>query len=345
MNKQSLVFFAVAVVIGLMLTQDRKYFINKYIWLGAGIALLCVLPNLIWQYENNWATLELLENVQKTGKDIVLSPLEFIWQQIFILSPFSAPVWIAGVWYFIFNRTGKRFRALGIAYLVTLAIMIVLKGKNYYLAPVYPMLFAAGGVFWENFAEGFRFSRPIKIVYAVLVAITGIVFLPLAVPILPPEKFIAYQNAIGVAPPKTEVGHNGPLPQIFGDQFGWEEMAEKTAEVYNSLPPDERAKTEIYASNYGEAAAVDHFGPQYGLPKAISGHQSYYMWGFGDPDTRTLIVLGGEDEGLAKSCSTIEQKAPVGNPYGMTSEKFNIWICHGLKTPLPELWKHAKFWN
>jgi hypothetical protein len=345
MNKHSMAFFGVAFLIGLVLTQDRKFFADKYLWLGGLLAFVLFLPNLIWQYENNWATLELLQNVQKTGKNVVLSPLEFILQQMLIMLPFTAPIWLGGLWYLLFDRSGKRFRTLGIAYVAVLAIMILLKAKNYYLAPVYPILFAAGGVFWENLAERFRRAKFACYAYAAVLVVTGAAFLPLALPVLRVEKYIAYQDAIGVTPPKTEVGHRGPLPQHFGDMFGWEEMTARTAAVYNSLPPEERSRTAIFGSNYGEAGAIDHFGGAYNLPKAISPHQSYFLWGLRDYDGSTIIVLGSKREDAEKNCGSVEERDSVGNPYAMGEEHFNILICRNLKTPLAELWPKLKHWN
>jgi len=345
MNKHSIVFFGLAFVVGLLFTPDRKVFANKYLWLAGGIAFLIFLPNLIWQYQNDWATLELLQNVQKTGKNVVLAPHEFIFQQIFILFPLTAPVWVAGIWYLLFDKSGKRFRTLGFGYLITLALMILLKAKNYYLAPVYPMLFAAGGVFWENLLAQFRFQKIVKFAYPTLLIIGGLIVLPLAIPVLPVEKFIAYQNALGIAPPKTEVGHQGVLPQHFGDQFGWEEMTAKVAEVYHSLPPEEREKVAIFANNYGEAGAIDFFGEKYGLPKAISNHQSYYFWGPGNYDGSVVIILGDEKEDAEEFFQSVEEKTRVGEPLAMREENFNILVGRGLKQPFPEIWKKIKNWN
>lgn len=345
MNKHSMVFFGIAFVAGLLLTKDRKAFANKYVWLGGAIVFLLFLPNLIWQFQNDWATLELLRSVQTTEKNVVLSPPEFVWQQIFILLPFTAPIWLAGIWYLLFDRDGKRFRTLGITYLVTLVLMIVLKAKNYYMVPIYPMMFAAGGIFWDNIAARFRFGKLAVYAYAAIVIITGSIFLPLAVPLLPPEKFIAYQNALGIAAPKTEVGFDSVLPQHFADRFGWEEMTEKVADAYNSLSPDERAKAAIYGSNYGQAGAIDQFGSRYGLPKAISPHQSYFMWGPRNFDGSVIIVLGDEKADVERNCASVEERERVEHPYSMSYERFNILVCRGLKEPLAEMWPKLKYWN
>ncbi|HUR97451.1 MAG TPA: glycosyltransferase family 39 protein [Pyrinomonadaceae bacterium] len=345
MNKHSIVFFGVALVAGLIATRDRKFIADRYFWLGGLVAFLLFLPNIIWQFENNWATLELLRNVKETGKNVVLGPLEFFWQQIFILLPFTAPIWLAGIWYLIVDRDGKRFRALGVAYLFTLLLMILLGAKNYYLVPIYPMLFAAGGVLLEKVSSGLRFREALVISYSFVLGLFGIVFLPMAVPILAVENLIAYQEKLGIEPPKTEVGHNGPLPQHFGDRFGWEGMVEKVAAVYHSLPPHERKKAAIYAGNYGEAGAIDRFGPAYGLPKAISGHQSYFMWGPREYDGSVILLLGSKREEAERNCSSVEVSDLVEHPYAMAEERFSILVCRGLKTPLPELWPKLKHWN
>jgi hypothetical protein len=345
MNKHSMVFFGLAFVVGLLLTPARKVFLNKWIWIAGAIAFLIFLPNIIWQFQNDFATIELLQNVQKSGKNVVMSPPAFVFSQIFMLLPTTAPIWIAGIWYFLADKNGKRFRFLGICYLILLALMIFFKAKDYYLAPIYPMLFAAGAIWWEQIFEKIRAVRFLKIALPVLIVGMAIVALPFALPVLSVENFLRYENALGIKPPKTEVSHEGVLPQVYGDQFGWEEMVEKVAAVYNSLPPEEREKTGIYASNYGEAGAIDFFGAKYNLPKAISGHQSYYLWGHHGYTGEVLIVLGSKREDAEKNCQSVEEKTEVNHPYSMNEEKYKILICRGLREPLPALWSKLKHWN
>lgn len=345
MNKHSILVFGFAFVAALLLTRERKVFAQKWIWLAGAIAFLIFLPNLIWQYENNWATVELLQNVQKTGKNVVLSPPEFVWQQIFILFPTTAPVWMAGIWYFLFDRNGKRFRFLGICYLAALALMIYLKAKNYYLAPIYPMMFAGGAVWWEQVFERFRSIRFLEFVYPAILIAAGAVALPIVLPVLPIEKFIAYQEATGIKPPKSEVGFDSVLPQTYADEFGWEEMVAKVADVYHALPPEEQTKTAILADNYGQAGAIDFFGGKYGLPKAISPHQSYFLWGTRDYTGESVILLGAKPEEAAPYFESVEEKTEVGHPYSMSYERYKILVCRRMKKPLPEIWTSLKHWN
>ncbi len=345
MNKHSMAFFGFALVAGLLLTPLRKVFLDKYFWLGGAIAFLIFLPNIIWQFQNDFATLELLRNVQATGKNVVMSPLEFFVSQIMGLLPVSLPIWIAGIWFFLADKNGRRFRFLGIAYLILLALMIYLKAKDYYLSPIYPMLFAGGAVFSEQLIEKFRALRFLKYAFPLLIFGVFIAVAPVVLPILPIETLIKYQESIGFKPPKSEVGFDSPLQQIFSDQLGWQEMVEKVGTVYNALPPEEKAVAGIYAGNYGQAGAIDFFGAKYGLPKAISPHQSYFVWGHRDYTGEVLILLGASKEEAEKVCESVEEKTAVGHPYSESYEKYRIIVCRRTKNPLPEIWQSLKFWN
>jgi hypothetical protein len=345
MNKHSIVFFGFALVVGLLLTDKRKSFLDKYFWIGGAIAFLIFLPNIIWQINNDFATLELLRNVQKTGKNVEMSPLQFFVSQIMAIFPTTFPVWLAGIWFFLADKNGRRFRFLGIAYLVLFALMIFLKAKDYYLVPVYPMLLAGGAVFWERLIERIRALRFIKYALPILIFIPAIFIAPVVLPVLPIETLIEYQKAIGFEPPKSEVSHDAPVQQIFSDQFGWREMVEKTAEVYNGLPPEEKAKAGIYAGNYGEAGAIDFFGAEYGLPKAISPHQSYFIWGPRNYTGEVLILLGASKEEAEEACESVEEKIEVDHKYSPSYEKFKIIVCRKTKKSLPKMWQSLKFWN
>jgi hypothetical protein len=239
-------------------------------------------------------------------------------------------------------------RVLGWTYVVLLLTMIVLKAKHYYLAPIYPMLFAAGAVAVEDWLARRPFSRDRlwpKVAIATLVVVIAAPMIPATLPVLPPEKLLAYQRFLGIAPPKTEVHHIGPLEQRFGDQFGWEELVADVARVYWSLAPDERARTAIFANNYGEAGAIDLFGPAYGLPEAICAHQTYYFWGPRGFNGDTIIWLQWDRKSLERLCRSVEQAGEHFHPWGMAEENRPIFICRGLLSPLPEMWPWLKHWQ
>jgi hypothetical protein len=222
-------------------------------------------------------------------------------------------------------------------------LFIVLKGKNYYLAPAYAMLFAAGAIAFERWTRTrLRSSRPI---YLALVLVGGVLFMPLTTPILSPQAFIRYQKALGIEPPKAENQDNGPLPQYFADEFGWQEMVSKVAAVYKSLPEQERSRTMIFANDYGSAGAVDFFGPKYGLPRAVSNQQTYWYWGPRSYDGRTVIVLGSNGQGDREHFQSVEIAGQVSHPYSRRDEWFPILLCRGLTFNLKESWPKMNRWN
>ena len=122
-------------------------------------------------------------------------------------------------------------------------------------------------------------------------------------------------------------------------------MVAKVAEVYHSLPPEERAKAAIFANNYGEAGAVDFFGGRHGLPRAVSPHQSYFLWGHRGHTGEVLIILGDEREDAEEHCRSVEEGPEVNHPYSMKEEKYRVLVCRGLRAPLPQLWPSLKHWN
>ncbi len=207
-----------------------------------------------------------------------------------------------------------------------------------------PLLFAAGSVAWEGWLAQPRYMIP-KFAYAVLMLVGGAIVAPLTVPILPVETYIRYTKSLHLLPPRIEMHKLGPLPQNYADQFGWPEMAATVARVYNALPTDIRARTAIFAQNYGQAGAIDHFGPQYGLPPAISGHQNYFLWGPRDYTGESLIVLDDKLETLQKICTHVSKVAHFEHPYSMPYQHFDIFYCHGLKQPLKVLWPRLKNWS
>ena len=344
-NKHSMLFFGFAVVCGLLFTPSRRLFASKHMWIAAALALALFLPNILWQYQHHWPTLQDLANVKRMHKNVELPPLPFVGEQILMLNPVTALVWLPGLWFLLFDGKVRRFRSLGITYLVFLALMMLLKGKDYYLAPIYPMLFAAGGVFWQQFLDTRPRAHFLQWTLPTVIAGCGILTAPLLLPILPVEGFLRYQDALGIHPPKTEVHHVGVLPQHFGDEFGWLEMVEAVSGVYHSLPPAEQSKAVIYAGNYGEAGAIDFFGPRYGLPKAISAHQNYFFWGPRDSTGEVVILLQSDRRGAEEHCSSVTDGPTLNHPYAMEEERYTILICRGLKSTFTELWPHLKHWN
>ena len=338
-NKHSTLFFGFAVVVGLLLTQDRREFARPGIWIGGAIAAAIFLPNVIWQIRHHFPTLEDLENVRREGKNVVLSPLAFLKEQIVDMHPILFPVWLAGL---VFLLRRPRWRALGWTFIVFFGLMEAAHAKNYYVFAIYPMLFAAGGVAIEQgLARRASWTR----VAAVAVILLGTLpTLPLATWMLPPERFLAYTRAIGFRPAKVEVHHEGPLPQPMGDQFGWPELARDVAAVYRSLPPAQRAMTGIFAGNYGEAGAINLFGPALGLPRAWSRHQTHWFWGPPPVDYRNLIVIQWSLDDVRDNCASW-QAFPHAHPFGMAEENTPIYLCREPTFDIRKIWWHSHHWN
>ena len=306
-EKYSIALFGFGMVIGLLLTAQRRVFLNPWIWLGGFAAFLIFLPNLLWNIHYHWPFLELMRNIRADGRDVVLPLPQFFFQQTVLIDPVTAPIWITGLIAFFVAARLKPYRVLGWCYLVCFTVFFVLRGKNYYLSPIYPMLLAAGAVVIESAingktiesagAEGLKTGHNrlgwLKAAIVVVLLASGAHLAPIIVPILSPDKFIAYTKYLPMKLPVMEHGHErAVLPQWYADQFGWKEIVAETAKAYFEIRPTDRPGCGIFAQDYGQAGAIDFFGPDYGLPPTLSGHQTYWLWGPRGYSGNCLIVLG-----------------------------------------------------
>jgi len=360
-EKYSIAVFGFGMVVGLLLTPQRRVFLNPWIWFGGLAAFLIFLPNLLWNIHNHWPFVELMHNIRAEGRDVVLSLPQYFLQQTLLVEPLTAPIWITGLMAFFFTARLKPYRALGWCYLVCFTVFFVLHGKNYYLAPVYPMLLAAGAVVIESAIEGravdgagsevLRTSRKwrvwLKPAIVIVLLAGGAHLAPVVVPILSPDKFIAYLKYLPMKLPVMEHDHaRAVLPQWYSDQFGWEEIVAETAKAYNQLTPAERPGCGIFAQNYGQAGAIDFFGPRYGLPPALSGHQTYYLWGPRHYSGNCLVVLDDERERLEELFEHVEYVGTsADNPFAL-ERLIPVYICRGAKFgSLEKLWPQVKRWR
>ncbi len=341
-NKHSMLVFGFAIVVGLLLSGQGNLFRSKWIWIGGAIALAIFLPNLLWEATHGWPQIQVVRNAQEF-KNVPISPAQFLFEQVLFLQPLALPVWLGGlIWCFV-SPEGKRFRFLGWAYLVVLAIFIGFDGKSYYALPVYPVLMAAGGVALEKlFAAPKR--RWLTIAYPALLVIAGIVTLPFGVPVLPVNTFLEYSKLFPYARDvKTERDATTALPQLYADMLGWENMAQQISRVYHDVPPAEQAYCAILAGNYGEAGAIDHYGPQLGLPKAISGHNSYYYWGPRSYSGSCVILFGERADQYKQYFGETQLVATITYPHAAMAERdVHVYLCRKPTAPLPVLWPHFK---
>jgi len=337
LNKLSLLFFGAGLAVALIVTPLRRLLLKPGPWLAAVIAALLFAPHVLWQVANGFPTREFIENATRY-KNVALTPLQFLGGSLLDMNPVTAPLWIAGLGWLLLARRAQRFRSLGIVYLVAFAILAAQHSKPYYLAPAYPPLLAAGAVL----LEGAR-RRWMTAATGAVLLVAGAALAPFAIPALPVETFIAYQHWLGVSPPQSERAAQGLLPQFFADHFGWPELTQAVADVYRSLPADEQRRVAIVTSNYGEAGALNYLGRRYGLPPAVSQHNSFYLWGPGRDRVDVAIVVGMNPENLGSSWSSVEVGGRWYSPYAMPwQHRWPILVCRGLKIPLPEAWRRGK---
>jgi 4-amino-4-deoxy-L-arabinose transferase-like glycosyltransferase len=342
-NKHSTLSFGFAVTVALLLTHHRREFARPWIWIAGAIALVVFLPNLIWEIRHHFPTIEDLENVRREGKNVVLGPLAFVKEQIIDMHPILLPVWLAGLIWFLRDR---RWRVLGLTFVVFFVLMEVAHAKNYYVFPIYPMLFAGGAVVIEHWLSDVAASTRTTARAAVVgvIVLASLPFIPIATWMLPPERLLAYQTAIGFKPAKAEVKHESLLPQPVADQFGWPELVSEVAVIYNSLPPEERAQTGIWAGNYGEAGAINLFGPQYGLPTAYSRHQNHWYWGPPPQVYKNLIVIQWDLDDVRDNCTSFQPFEHY-QRFGMDEENRLMYLCRGVKFDIQKIWSHSHHWN
>jgi hypothetical protein len=345
-EKYGILVLGFGIVIGLLLTAQRRLLINRWMWLGGLAAFLIFLPNLIWNVANHWPFVQLIHNIKADDRDVVLSPWEYSSQQMLLILPSSAPVWVTGVIGLLIARRFKPYRFLGWAYLVAFTVFVVLHGKNYYLAAIYPVYLAAGCVLIDAAIDriGQRWLKP---TIAALTLIGGAALAPVTVPVLPIDQFIGYMNKLPTKLPRSEHSHDRvALPQHYADQFGWDEIVGKTAEVWNKLPAADRQDCAIFAQNYGQAGAIDFLGPNYGLPQSISGHQSWWLWGPRGYSGKCMIVLDDERPRLEELFHQVEYvSSSPRNPYALENE-LSFYICRDPKFgTLTDLWPQIKRWR
>jgi hypothetical protein len=342
LNKIDFLWFGVGLAAALLLTNLRKHLSTPWPYAAAGIALLVFSPFIIWNIGHDFAHIEFIRNAS-AGKYSGLTRLDFVSGQVLNLNPVNLLLWVPGLLFLLFNRGARRYRALGIIYAAAFAILLANPhSKAEYLGPAYTILFAGGGVAVERWASRGR-RRWGVVALAGLSAVTSLLMLPFAVPVLPVETFIEYSAAAGVEPSTAEGAELSELPQFYADMFGWEGLARDVSAVYLALPESERSSTVVLTQNYGEAGALEYFAPKYPLPPVISTHNSYWVWGYSKEGFKNVIVVGGEEKDHKESCADVRAAAVHTCRYCMPYENnLPIYVCRGLRITPAEIWKQDK---
>jgi len=339
LNKHSMVFYACALAAALAVTRGGRQAVRSR-WALGGLALAAclALPHVVWQLNNGFPMFELLRNGQ-ASKNAPLRLMDLWKGQAMEINLAALPVLMVGaVW--LVRSARASARVIGLASLGVEILFVALKGKPYYLMPLYPALFAAGGA-----ALGGRLDRWPKLRWVLPAAIValGAVAAPVVLPLLPVELTERYAARLGSGSPRLERMEYRVLPQHLADQFGWPEMTQSVAQVYRRLTPEEQTHVLLYGRNYGEAAALDIFGPALGLPRASSQHNNYYLWG-PHGDGQVVIRLGGSEQNHRADFEDVElagHTAP--NPHGLPYEDdVPIFVLRRPKVPFDELWRRGK---
>ena len=331
-SKYTMAFFAFGIAVAALLTDARRYFKTKWLWYGVGLCIVIFLPNLIWQARNHFISLEFLQHIH--ARDVRMGRAKNFLPEQLKLALGGVFLALAGLYFTLFSRHGKRFRMLGWMYVIPLALFMIAQGRAYYLAAAYPMLYAAGSVWGEQPLSriGSLAGNLIRMLVWVLLVADAAVMASVTLPI-----------AAADSPWATRAMK---INEDFREEVGWPELVETIAKVRDSLPAEDRARFGILAGNYGEAGAVNLYGPQYGLPPVISGVNSFWQRGYGDPPPQTLIVVGRNLDELQDKFVSCRLAAHTWNRFAVLNEETrahpDIFVCRTLRQPWPEYWKTAR---
>jgi Dolichyl-phosphate-mannose-protein mannosyltransferase len=341
MAKYTMFFFATGLIVSLLGTRARRYFLTRHFWYGVAVALLIFLPNLIWQIRHDFVSLAFLRFIHErdVSSGRTLRFLRDQWQ----LTLFALPLWATGIWFYLFARKAALFRMVAVMYVVPLVLFLFAKSRGYYLLPAYPMLYAAGSVWGEQALASLG-----RGIWATLgrVAARALAWAALALNIA-----IACLVLVPVAPLHSKWGRTAlVLNEDFREELGWPELVETVARIRDSMPEPARPRLGVLAMNYGEAGALSLYGPQYGLPRVISGVDSFWQRGYGDPAPEALIIVGATREFVDSRFAGCQVRARTWNRYRVpnreTQDHPDIFVCQGLlHQSWPEFWKSFQYFE
>jgi hypothetical protein len=337
MTKYTMGFLVLGVVGGVLLTPARRYLRSPWLWCGAALAVLVMLPNVLWQIQHQFVSFEFLKSIH--ARDI-----RWGWTDHFLLnqlwkctSPVAVPLWCAGLWYLFAAPEGKRYRLLGWMYVIPLVGLLAARGRDYYLASAYPMLLAAGAVLGEQWVRSLstRAASSIRQTVWITLAAAGVSTAAVTLPVAP----------LNSAWWRVAERMNGN----FNYEIGWPELVETVAKVRDSLSVQDRASLGILAGDDGEASALNLYGHVYSLPRAISGMNSNWFRGYGDPPPETVITVGMARDFVDRTFDSCKLAGRLTNRYGIENSAIggytDVFVCRHLRQPWPEFWAHFRYYG
>jgi hypothetical protein len=342
-NKLTFLFLGFGLAVGLVLTRYRTHLKYKELWIGAVIAFIIFLPNIIWQVANNYPTLEFMRNAAEY-KNRPMGFIEFSINSLMELNPGFSLFIFAGIYFLFFNKIGKQYNIIGWTFISVFLVFVFFNGKPYYMGVLFPVMLAAGAAGTDFLIQKYK-KKFVRVIVVLVVLLSAFIATPFAVPVLNVDSFISFSRTLGINQSNAERSELGLLPQFYSDRFGWEEMVQKVASAYNKLSDEEKKEVLIFGQNYGEAGAVNYYRYKYNLPGAISAHNNYWFWGYpknfkGD----VIIVIGSNLEDNREYFEDVRLVETHWNKYGMPFENVDIFICRKPKIPIDELWKRIRFY-
>jgi hypothetical protein len=314
LTKYSMAFFTFSLIIGILISKERKLLFNRHVIISALIAILIFLPNVIWQFAHHLPVITHMKELRETQLDYV-KPTDFIMQQLLVNGP-SLFIWLTGFVFLMLSFKLRRFRYLAIAYVLIFLFLLKMNGKTYYLFGAYPMLFAAGGFAFEKMIT--RSKVILRVATIVLFVLPNLLLLPLVLPIFSLNRTVAlfkyahdHVRFLDFAV-TWEDQKQHPTTQDYADMLGWEEMAQKASQAYHALTPEQQKHAQIFADNYGEAGALHHFHKKYNMPDVVSLNSSFALWAPDNLDGKYIIYVDDDDNVTARLAPLLESYKQTG---------------------------------
>ncbi len=349
-GKYSIGLLAAGLTVGILVTPQRRVLASPRPFAVAAVVLLLLLPNVVWQASHGWPFVEVLRGdaahrpAFQSGAaleftDFARNAAAFMLEQAIYTNVLAVPIWIAGIVAPFRTNALRDLRFVSVASVVVVAAAIALGAKGYYVIGLYASLIAIGAVEIE------RLAATLRVALAAALVLTAAAALPFSLPLLPIDGLIAYCQRLGLTGRGGTPSHL--VQPVFAEEFGWERLARDVAGVYRSLPPNLRNATAVYADTYGDAGALDFYGPRYGLPPVISSQNSYYLWGTHGYDGRTMVAVGATRIDLLRryyrSVTLVRTSA---EPYKWIVEGPSpIYLCRDPVAPLATIWPYLRWYG
>jgi hypothetical protein len=337
LTKYTILFFVAGLLAGMLLTPNRRFLRSGWFWGGVALALAMASPVILWQFHHHFVAIAWMKSIH--ARDISWGRTDhFLVNQLWsVANPVTLPLWGGGLWFVFATQAGRPFRMIGWMYVVPLVLFVIARGRDYYLAPAYPMLLAAGAAWGENWlgSRSPRMRRGVTRAAWTSFVIGGLAVIAVTIPMAP----------LGSAWWRVADASNDD----FNMELGWPELVAAVARVRDSLPPEERAGARVLAADEGEAGAVNLYGRAYGLHEAISGMNSNWLRGYGDPPPQTVIAVGFSKSTLDRIFASCTVAAQLSNPHGVVNQavgdSVRIYVCRDIRLPWPEFWKRFQYYG